>query len=87
MVAGLGWGIDLMGVEGQVQRLGKMGAEFAVAVGLLAAQAVVEVSQVQDQAFLFRQRGQQARQGDRVRASGDADGETKAGREKCGVDR
>ena len=59
---------------------GEVGDEGLVGVGFCAAQAVVEMGGVEDEAEFPAALGEGAQEGDGVGAAGDADGEAQAGR-------
>ena len=64
-----GGDIDAGFVEGNVERGGKVAAEGQIGVGFFAAQAVVEMGGVENQAKLRAAIGEGAQEGDGVRAA------------------
>jgi len=88
MRAGFGGGVDACVMEGNVELVCERLREGEIGIGFLAAQAVLKVSRVQHQAqfptrlTILVDEGTQ--EGDRIRPTGETDGETKAGaQESC----
>ena len=91
MYFGFGGRVDACVVEGDVELLGKRSGELEVGVGLIAAQAVVQVGGMEDEAkfpalfaISFRE-GTQERDG--VGSAGEPDGKAQAGTEQRRVER
>ena len=78
-------------MEGDIELLGEGSGKFQVGIGLFAAQAVVQVGGVEDEAqfpapFAISF-GEGTQQGDGVGATGETDGEAKAGAQQRRVER
>jgi hypothetical protein len=80
-------GVDAMLVKSQAHLAGKVAAKCEIAVGFGAAEAVVQVRNVEDETEFPAVFCECAKEGYRVGATGETDGETKAGLEQRGVDR
>ena len=60
---GLGGCIDVVGVERDTEGLGELGGEFAISIGLIAAQAVMEMGSMEDDAQFTGASSEGAQQG------------------------
>ena len=76
-----------MGVELDAERLGEIGGELLVAVGLDAAQAMVEVGGVEDEAQFCGASGERPSQSYGISSAGETDGEAQPGLEQGCVER
>jgi len=85
--AGFGLGVDAALVKRQVELRGKIAHKGKIAVGLCAAQAVMQMGDMKHEAKLGAATGKHAQKRDGVCAAGDSDAETQAGREERRVER
>jgi hypothetical protein len=84
--AGLGGGVDALLMEGEAEGRGEGAGKVEVGVGLGAAQAVVKMGGVKDQAQFAAALVEGTEQGHGVRSAGEADGQAQAGAEERGRD-
>jgi hypothetical protein len=77
--AGFGSGIHFLSVERDLERLGEIGGELLVTVGLIAAQTVVQMGDMEDDSQFWGTGRESPRQGYGIRTAGEADGHTQAG--------
>jgi hypothetical protein len=83
---GLGGSVDLRVMERQTESRGQVTAKGEVRVGFGAAQAVVKMSGVENDAQFPALLMERAKQRDGVRTAGEADGEAQAGTEGRGIE-
>ena len=82
----LGFCVHLRFVKGQAKVSRERARKGQIGVGLLAAQAVVQMGGVQHQAQFAAPLGQRAQQGNGVRAAGETNSHAKSGPEQFRVD-
>lgn len=79
MQLGFGGGVDLGDMEDETEGLGEIGGEALIGVRFGAAQAVMEMGGVEDEAELAGAGGEGEGEGYGIAAAGEGDGEAKAG--------
>ena len=77
----------MLGVEWDIERSREVRGESLVLIGFCAAQAVVEVGGVQDDAQFCGSGGEGAGERDGIGSAGEADGQAQAGPEQRCVER
>ena len=79
-------GIDAGFVKWEAEGRGEVARKGEICIGLIAAESVVKMSGVQNEAQFPAALGEYAQEGDRISTTGEADGETESGLELRDVD-